>query len=39
MTSGVRPWEVQQRRRRRLAIVVMGAVLAICFLAMGYELG
>jgi len=39
MTSGVRPWDVQQRQRRRLAIVVMGVVVAICFLAVVYELG
>ena len=39
MTGRVRPWELQERRRRRLAIVVMGVVVAICFLAIVYELG
>jgi hypothetical protein len=39
MTVSVRPWELQERRRRRLAIVVMGVVIAICFLALVYELG
>ena len=33
MTVSVRPWELRERRRRRLAIVVMGVVVAICFLA------
>jgi hypothetical protein len=35
----VRPWEVHDRQRRQLAIVVMGIVVAICFLAVVYELG
>jgi Tfp pilus assembly protein PilN len=39
MTVSVQPWEVQQRRRRQLTIVVMGVVVAICFLAVVYELG
>jgi hypothetical protein len=39
MTVSVQPWEVPQRRRRQLAIVVMGVVVAICFLAVVYELG
>jgi hypothetical protein len=38
MAGCVQPWEVHQRRRRHLAIVVMGFVLAICFLAVIYEL-
>ena len=37
MTVSVRPWELQGRRRRRLAIV-MGVVIAVCFLAVVYEL-
>jgi len=39
MTVSVRPWEVHDRQRRQLAIVVMGVVVVICFLAVVYELG
>jgi hypothetical protein len=39
MTVSMRPWEVHDRQRRQLAIVVMGVVVAICFLAVVYELG
>jgi len=39
MTVSVRPWEVHDRQRRQLAIVVMGVVVAICFVAVVYELG
>ncbi len=35
----VRPWEVHDWQRRQLAIVVMGVVVVICFLAVVYELG
>ncbi len=35
----VQPWDLQQRRRRQLAIIVMGVVVAFCFLAVVYELG
>ncbi len=35
----VRPWEVHDRQRRQLVIVVMGVVVAVCFLAVVYELG
>ena len=35
----VRPWEVHDRQRRQLAIVVMGVVVAISILAVVYELG
>jgi hypothetical protein len=35
----VRPWEVHDRQRRQLAIVVMGVVVVIYFLAVVYELG
>jgi len=34
----VHPWELQERRRRHLAIFVMGVVVAIFFLAVVYEL-
>ena len=36
MTLSVRPWEVQGRRRRRLTVVVMGVLVATCFLAVVY---
>jgi len=39
MAGRVQPWEVHHRRRRQFAIVVMGIVVAICFLAVIYELG
>ncbi len=39
MRVSVRPWEVHDTQRRQLAIVVMGLVVAICFLAVVYELG
>ena len=35
----VRPREVHDRQRRQLAIVVMGVVVAICFLAGGLRVG
>jgi hypothetical protein len=35
----VRSWEVHDRQRRQLVIVVMGVVVAICFVAVVYELG
>jgi len=38
-TVSVPPWEVHDRQRRQLTIVVMGIVVAICFLAVVYELG
>ena len=37
--GSVRPWELHERRRRQLAIVVMGVVVAIFFVAVVYELG
>ncbi len=39
MRGSVQPGELQQRRRRQLAIVVMGVVVAICILPVVYELG
>ena len=39
MTGRVQPWEVHHRQRRHLAIVIMGVVVAICFLAVVCELG
>lgn len=35
----VQSWELQERRRRLLAIIVMCAVVAVCFMAVLYELG
>ncbi len=35
----VRPWEVHERKRRQLVIVVMGVVVAVCSLAVVFELG
>ncbi len=39
MTGRVHAWEVHRRQRRQLAIVVMGVVAVIGFLAVVYELG
>jgi hypothetical protein len=39
MLERVQPWELHKRRHRQLAIIVMGVVVAICCLAVVYELG